>query len=64
MTTQDRRIVLEELRAELQARIQRYEDHQHRLGGALDKDSEEQASQSQNDEVVDRLQEEATAELA
>ncbi|MEC7474205.1 MAG: TraR/DksA family transcriptional regulator [Pseudomonadota bacterium] len=63
MTTQDRKIMLEGLRAELQTRIQRYEDHQHRIGGALDKDSAEQVSQTQNDEVIDRLQDEATTEL-
>jgi RNA polymerase-binding transcription factor DksA len=64
MATQDRKFLLEGLRTELQARIQRYEDHQHRIGGALNKDFAEQASQSQNDEVIDRLQDEATTELA
>lgn len=64
MATQDRKTLLEELRTEFQARIQRYESHQHRTSGALEKDSAEQATQAQNDEVVDWLEDEATAELA
>lgn len=62
--TQDRKALLEGLRVELQERLQRYQDHQHRISGALDKDLEEQATQAQNDEVVDQLEDEASAELA
>ncbi|TDX31085.1 TraR/DksA family transcriptional regulator [Modicisalibacter xianhensis] len=64
MATQARKATLEELRADLQARIHRYQDHQHRTSGALDKDLEEQALETQNDEVVDRLEQEAKDELA
>ncbi|HSP32669.1 MAG TPA: TraR/DksA family transcriptional regulator [Halomonas sp.] len=60
---QDRKTLLEGLRIELLERIQRYKDHQHRLSGALDKDLEEQATQAQNDDVVDQLEDEATLEL-
>ncbi|WP_277812221.1 TraR/DksA family transcriptional regulator [Chromohalobacter canadensis] len=64
MDKPNRKTLLEELRIELQERIQRYEDHRHRISGVLDKDLEEQVSQALNDEVVDRLQDEATTELA
>lgn len=64
MATLDRKTLLEGLRTELQARIQRYEDHQHRTSGALDKDIEDQALEVQNDEVVERLDDEAKTELA
>ncbi|MCG7600879.1 TraR/DksA family transcriptional regulator [Halomonas sp. McH1-25] len=64
MTTQERRAKLEELRADLQTRIQRYQNHQHRTNGALDKDLEEQALEIQNDEVVERLEDEAREELS
>lgn len=64
MATQARKAKLEELRADLLARIDRYQDHQHRASGALDKDLEEQALETQNDEVVDRLEQEAKEELA
>ena len=60
----DRKSELETLRADLKARLSRYEAHQHREGGALDKDFEEQATQTQNDEVVDSLETETRAELA
>lgn len=60
----DRKSELETLRADLTARLSRYEAHQHREGGALDKDFEEQATQTQNDEVVDSLETETRAELA
>ncbi|RBW49880.1 TraR/DksA family transcriptional regulator [Marinobacter sp. F3R11] len=60
----NRKAELETLKADLIARLERYEAHQQRKGGALDKDSEEQASQIQNDEVVDSLEEETRAELA
>lgn len=59
----NRKSELETLRAELKARLEKYEAHQHRQGGALEKDSEEQAVQTQNDEVVNSLEEEARIEL-
>lgn len=54
---------LETLKADLEARLARYEAHQRRETGALDKDSEEQATQTQNDEVVDSLEQETRTEL-
>lgn len=60
----DRKSELETLRADLTARLSRYEAHLHREGGALDKDFEEQATQTQNDEVVDSLETETRSELA
>lgn len=60
----DRKSELETLKAELEARLNRYHAHQHREGGPLEKDFEEQASQTQNDEVVDSLENEAREELA
>lgn len=60
----DRKSELETLRADLKARLSRYEAHQHREDGALDKDFEEQATQTQNDEVVDSLETETRSELA
>ncbi len=59
----NRKIELEALRADLTARLERFEAHQQRKDGALDKDSEEQAQQTQNDEVVDSLEEETRVEL-
>ncbi|EMP55723.1 TraR/DksA family transcriptional regulator [Marinobacter santoriniensis NKSG1] len=59
-----RKSELETLRADLKARLSRYEAHQHREAGALDKDFEEQATQTQNDEVVDSLESETRSELA
>ena len=59
-----RKSELETLKAELQARLARYEAHQNREAGALDKDFEEQAAQTQNDEVVDSLETETRNELA
>ena len=56
MAMQDRKALLEDLRTELQERLERYKDHQQRITGALDKDLEEQATQAQNDEVVDQLE--------
>lgn len=61
---QDRKALLEGLRAELQARIHRYEGHQRRLNGALDKDLEEQALEIQNDDVVNQLDHGARSEVA
>ncbi|MBW0146588.1 TraR/DksA family transcriptional regulator [Marinobacter arenosus] len=60
----NRKAELETLRADLKVRLSRFEAHQHREGGALDKDFEEQASQTQNDEVVDSLEVETREELA
>lgn len=60
----DRKSELETLKAELEARLTRYHAHQHREDGPLEKDFEEQASQTQNDEVVDSLEHEAREELA
>ncbi|MDO6440616.1 MULTISPECIES: TraR/DksA family transcriptional regulator [unclassified Marinobacter] len=60
----NRKAELETLRADLTARLERYEAHQQRKEGALDKDSEERAQQTQNDEVVDSLEEETRAELS
>ncbi|MGP9831028.1 TraR/DksA family transcriptional regulator [Marinobacter sp. NSM] len=59
----NRKSELETLKADLEARLARYQAHQRRETGALDKDFEEQASQTQNDEVVDSLEEETRAEL-
>ena len=55
---------LETLKDDLETRLARYTAHQRREDGALDKDFEEQANQTQNDEVVDSLELEARAELA
>ncbi|MGF2685227.1 TraR/DksA family transcriptional regulator [Marinobacter sp. DUT-3] len=60
----NRQSELETLRADLKARLSRYEAHQHREDGALEKDFEEQAVQTQNDEVVDSLESETRSELA
>lgn len=60
----NRKAELETLRADLISRLSRYEAHQHREDGALDKDFEEQANQTQNDEVVDSLEVETREELA
>lgn len=60
----NRKSELETLRADLKARLAKYEAHQHRQDGALEKDSEEQAIQTQNDEVVDSLETETRSELA
>jgi len=57
----DRRATLEALRKTLQARLRAYRGHKTR---SLDKDAEEQSLEVENDEVVDRLDEEAFAELA
>ncbi|WP_100639627.1 TraR/DksA family transcriptional regulator [Marinobacter salexigens] len=60
----NRKAELETLIEDLTERLGRYEAHQHRESGALDKDSVEQAQQIQNDEVVDSLETETRAELA
>lgn len=60
----NRKSELETLRADLKARLAKYEAHQHRQDGALEKDFEEQAVQTQNDEVVDSLETETRNELA
>ena len=59
----NRKTELETLRADLRARLSRFEAHQQRKDGALDKDFEEQATQTQNDEVVDSLESETREEL-
>jgi DnaK suppressor protein len=59
----NRQSELETLKADLEARLSRYQAHQRREAGALEKDFEEQASQTQNDEVVDSLEAETRAEL-
>ncbi|MGC8119249.1 TraR/DksA family transcriptional regulator [Marinobacter sp. VGCF2001] len=59
----NRQSELETLKADLEARLSRYQAHQRREAGALEKDFEEQASQTQNDEVVDSLEAETQDEL-
>ena len=59
----NRKSELENLKADLEARLARYQAHQRREAGALEKDFEEQASQTQNDEVVDSLEAETRSEL-
>ncbi|MBZ9567889.1 TraR/DksA family transcriptional regulator [Modicisalibacter tunisiensis] len=56
----DRRATLEALRATLQTRLHAYREHKTR---ALDRDADEQSLEIENDEVVERLDEEAFAEL-
>lgn len=60
----NRKSELETLRADLKARLAKFEAHQHRQDGALEKDFAEQAVQTQNDEVVDSLETETRNELA
>lgn len=60
----DRKSELETLKADLEVRLERYHAHQNREGGPLEKDSEEQAAQVENDQVVDSLEGETRAELA
>lgn len=59
----DRKSELETLRADLRGRLKRFEAHQRRDDGPLEKDFEEQAIQTQNDEVVDSLESETRVEL-
>lgn len=59
----NRQSELETLKADLEARLARYQAHQRREAGVLEKDFEEQASQTQNDEVVDSLEAETRSEL-
>lgn len=59
----DRKTRLQQLKADLLARLDRYQAHQHRDTGALDADFAEQAVQRQNDEVVDGLEAEVRARL-
>ena len=59
----DRKTRLDELKADLLARLDRYEAHQHREAGALEADFAEQAVQRQNDEVVDGLETEVRTQL-
>lgn len=55
---------LEILRDSLNQRLQRYHQHQQRLDGPLDQDFAEQATQVQNDEVVEALESEVRDHLA
>lgn len=55
---------LENLKADLSTRLARYQAHQNREAGAVAKDFEEQATETQNDEVVDSLEAETRAKLA
>ena len=59
----NRKSELETLKADLEARLSRYQAHQRREAGALEKDFGEQASQTQNDEVVDSPEAETRSEL-
>ncbi|MDC0662071.1 TraR/DksA family transcriptional regulator [Marinobacter sp. SS21] len=60
----DRKTELQVLKADLLARLKRYQAHQHREDGAIPRDFAEQAIETQNDEVVDGLEAESRAELA
>ncbi|MDX1456069.1 MAG: TraR/DksA family transcriptional regulator, partial [Marinobacter sp.] len=55
---------LQTLKADLLARLKRYQAHQRREDGAINRDFAEQAVETQNDEVVDGLEAESRAELA
>lgn len=59
----ERKKRLQELKADLLQRLEKYEAHQHRQTGALEADFAEQAVQRQNDEVVDSLESEVRAAL-
>lgn len=59
----DRKTELQTLRADLQARLKRLQAHQRREDGAINRDFEEQAVETQNDEVVDSLEVESRIEL-
>ncbi|MDX1756593.1 MAG: TraR/DksA family transcriptional regulator [Marinobacter sp.] len=60
----DRKAELQALRADLVVRLKRFQAHQHREDGAINRDFAEQAIETQNDEVVDGLEAESRAELA
>lgn len=60
----NRKLLLEKLKDEVLKRIERYNNHQHHIGGALDKNLEDQAFEIQNDDIVDLLNNEAFIELA
>lgn len=55
---------LQILRDSLSQRLSRYHQHQRRADGPLDPDFAEQASETQNDEVVDILESEVRDQLA
>lgn|SRR5690554_670535 len=55
---------LEILRESLKQRLARYEHHQKRGDGPLDPDFSEQATQAQNDQVVEALEVEVREHLA
>ena len=54
---------LETLRDSLSQRLAHYHQHQRRAGGPPDPDFAEQASEAQNDEVVDILESEVRDQL-
>ncbi|MDF1629144.1 MAG: TraR/DksA C4-type zinc finger protein [Alcanivoracaceae bacterium] len=54
---------LEALRDSLTQRLERYHQHQKRADGPLDPDFAEQATEVQNDEVVEALEEEGRDRL-
>ncbi|GAA3558200.1 TraR/DksA family transcriptional regulator [Marinobacter xestospongiae] len=60
----DRKTELQTLKADLQARLRRLQAHQRREDGAINRDFEEQAVETQNDEVVDGLEQESRLELS
>ncbi|GEK74676.1 MULTISPECIES: TraR/DksA family transcriptional regulator [Halomonas] len=60
----DRKIELERLRDELQARLASYRQHRERRAGPLDKDMEDQSLETRDDEVVASLEAEADDELS
>lgn len=55
---------LEKLREELLARVGRIEEHIRRDGKALDQDSEEAVVETQNDAVLDGLDQQGREELS
>lgn len=59
----DIRTALEQRRDELRQRVSDIEQDARRQGEPLDKDSEEQAQQTENDEVLSALEEGAIREL-
>ncbi|MCK2183741.1 TraR/DksA family transcriptional regulator [Halomonas getboli] len=60
----DRKIELERLKEELEARLARYRQHRERAAGPLDKDMEDQPLETRDDEVVASLEAEAADELS
>lgn len=64
MPTQATRAELETKLATLEARYARLHDHQRNRKGELSKDSEEQAIELQNEEVIEALLPKTRAEIA